>query len=249
MDPTGTVYRTSLAELDRRREAYTRLVLCITLGATVASADLLLDHPLHVGPALVALLGVLLLSRVYFSRLFDRYARIVWRVEGQELLRDADGSSDRYPLAQATDMRVKRTSDGRVRAIGLDFSTSKSLYINALESPEDLLDRLRGLGVPESVGIREPIDYDNPWFYRLLGLAIGAALSTVGRLAADLNEGSARIAYVVIALYMIAFGVYWLRTLPLAPSYGQGKHTLDVIVGCLALLGGVAIGIGGLVVL
>lgn len=249
MDPSGTVYRTSLAELDRRREAYARLVLCITLGATVASADLLLDHPLHVGLALVTLLGVLLLSWIYFSRLFDRYAQVVWRINGQELVRGVDGSFDNYSLAQATGMRVKWTSDSRVRAIGLHFSRSKSLYVNALASPHEFLDRLRGLGVPESAGSREPVDYDNPWFYRLLGLAIGAALSTVGRLATDLDEGSARVAYIVIAVYMVAFGVYWLRSTPLAQSYGQSKHSLDVVVGCAMLLAGVALGVGGLLVL
>lgn len=249
MDSSGTMYRTSLAELDRRREAYARLVSCIALGAAVASADLLLNHPLPVGLALFTLCGILLLSWIYFSRLFDRYAHVVWHIDDQALVRSVDGSFETYSLAQAASMRVKRTSDDRVRAVGLSFSKGKSLYISALASPDEFLDRLRGLGVPEAAASREPIDYDNPWFYRLLGLAIGAALSTVGRLAVDLDEGSARVAYVVIALYMVGFGVYWLRSTPLAQSYGQSKYFLDVVVGCATLLVGVALGIGGLFVL
>lgn len=90
---------------------------------------------------------------------------------------------------------------------------------------------------------------DNPWFYRVLGVAIGAVVSVVGRLVVDLNEGSARVAFVVIALYMVAFGVYWLRSAPLAQSYGRSRHPLDVIIGHAALWGGVALGVGGLLLL
>jgi hypothetical protein len=249
VDPSGTIHRASLAELDRRRKAYTRLILCTTLGATIASADLLLDHPLQVGLALAALLVILLLTRVYFSRLFSRSGRVVWRFDGHELVRELDGTCDNYSLTQATGMRTKRTSDGRVRAIILDLAGGERLHINALESPDEFLDRIRVLAVPESAEVREPIDYDNPWFYRVLGLAVGAALATVGRLAADLNDRSARVAYAVITVYMLAFGVYWLLSAPLAQSYGRSKHPWDVVVGCAMLVGGVAVGVGGLLVL
>ena len=245
MDSSVTVYRTSSAEMDRRRESYTWLITFISLAAVVSSIDLLVNHPLVTVPFLVGLIAILILSRVLFLRSFDRYTRVVWSLSDYRLVRILDESLDEYPLQEIRRLRVKKTVDGRFRAIRINFSKNKSLYINALVSPDEFYGQLiGGLDVPDTMEVREPLDYDSPWFYRLLGIAIGVILTSLVRLSGRLDGTNARLVYVGLALYILAFGAYWLHAMPVSASYGEGKRSVDVVVGLGALLIGTGLGIG-----
>ena len=244
-----TEFALSAEELDRRRGAYARLTAFIALGAVASSIDLLLEYPLYVAPGLLVLVVVLFASRRLFFDSLARYAQVTWTVTAEELVRAASGTTESHPLRDIKRLRVKRTVTDSVRAVSVDLAQGRSHYVNALESPERFLERLTGVAdfLPSPIEVKEWIDYDHPRFYRLLGLGIGAALTSTVRLGISVSGTGVKVVYIVLAVYACAFGAYWLYRTPIARSYGRQRGSADIAVGLGALLAGAALGLAATV--
>lgn len=235
----------SAVEMDRRREAYTRLVSFTALGSLASSLDLLVRHPLIASGALVSLIALLVRSRASVMRSLVRYTGTVWSLSESQLVRTDDASREEHAIADIARIRVKRMVGGGIRAIAIAAPARGIMYVNALAEPQRFLDELlvRCSHGPTFAETREPLDYDNPWFYRLLGLAIGLAITSVLRLAMRASASDATWIYLAVAAYMIAFGAYWLYGMPLSQSYGERRRVVDVVVGLATLVVGIGLGI------
>ena len=237
MDSSQADFPLSPTEMDRRRQAYTRLVTWIGLASLVSSLDLLVASPLVALPALLALWAFLLLSRARFFRSFTRYSRTVWSLADRQLVRSDGTSREAYALQDVQRIQVKRTVDGRIRAVSVSFAGGRNVYVNGLQSPQEFTRELTsGSGqaavLPE---IREPVAYDHPWFYRIVGLLIGLAITTGARLVTNLTGTGVKWVQCVAAAYELAFGAYWLYAMPVAKTYGQRGRRVDMAIGLASL--------------
>lgn len=234
----------SAEEMDRRREAYTRLVSFTALGAVASSLDLLWRHPLLAGGELVFLIALLLWSRAYVIGALARYAGTVWSLSDSHLLRTDDASREEHAIADIVRIRVTRMVGGGIRGVAIAAPARRTMYVNALAEPQRFLDELlsRAVQAPAVAETREPIDYDHPWFYRLLGLVIGVALTSALRAVLRASASDATWVYLAVAAYMIVFGAYWLYGMPVSQSYGERRRVVDVTVGLTALVAGIGLG-------
>ncbi len=238
----GAEFGLSTTEMSRRLEAYTRLVTFIALGAALSCADLLARGSLVAVLLLSVLFCLLLISRALLARSFARYAHTVWTLTELSLVRTCDAQRDEHPVGDIGRVSVKRTVSGGIRAVAVGMRSGGILYVNALQDPEGFVGSLRSMADVPFSEVREPLDFDAPWFYRVLGLFVGAAAAGAVRVAATPGSLNAKWIYLCVAAYLVLFGAFWVRFKPVTQSYGEGKRPLDVAVGVISLVSGLALG-------
>lgn len=234
--------------MDRRLRAYTTLIVSLLSGIALSSIDYLFRAPAVWLAGLAGLGLVLALSRHGFGRSFKNYSLLQLRVSDSHIERTRGPTSEKYPLADITGLRVLRTSRKSIREITARFSNGLSLSMNGVEDFERLEQELRSK-VPTSVKVtetREPIDYDHPLFYVFFGLLMGAAFTLAVRGMASLNEGGLKWTTLGIAGYSFVLGAYVLIARPISQRYGPKSRSGDFLLGLLAILAGIVLALRSL---
>ena len=234
---TERFYATSTAELQRRLRAYTTFIVSLLAGIALFSVDYLFRAPV-IWLACFAGLGLALaLSRMAFARSFRSYARIELRLDDTILERTRGTTTEKYPLADITGIRVLRTSRKSIREITARFSNGRRLSMNGVDDFERLEQELRsripaGATVTEA---REPINYDHPLFYVVFGFITGVAFTLAVRAMATLSQSGMKWATLAIACYSAILGAYVLLARPLSQRYGPRSRFGDFLLGFAAL--------------
>lgn len=224
-------------ELRRRERAFDRLGVSIILAFAVGSAPLFAAHAPALLGALACLAVLFVASRVWLTAGNRRYAQTTWDVGQETLTRTDSRCVHEYRMDSIKDAHAKRTTAGAIREIKLGFDDGSVVYVNGLEDAESFWECLDSRNADASrVVVREPIDYDHPLFYVVLGCALGAAMSAIMRLGVTSSQLSGHWAYVALAFYSFVFGVYWLRAKPISGRYGIRAVTWDYGLAAVAFV-------------
>jgi len=134
-------------------------------------------------------------------------------------------------------MRVKTTSKNTIREIILKTADGMRFGLSGLSDFERLRDDLaERLDQRANItDLREPIDFDHPWFYIIFGAFVGCGTTALVRLAPLMNYGTVRIANLAISVFIICTGILWLRTKPGAATYGPATIKADRVFGTLLI--------------
>jgi hypothetical protein len=87
----------------------------------------------------------------------------------------------------------------------------------------------------------EPIDYDHPAFYLVLGLLLSCFISILGSIVVNADEGTIKYFYLGISIYLFGVGLYTIITRPLSKNYGNKSVLLDISLSGLMVASGVLI--------
>jgi predicted cobalt transporter CbtA len=248
VDTDRAVYITSAAEMDRRLRAYTTFIVSLLAGIALSSIDYLFRAPAIWLACLAGLALVLALSRLAFIRSFRSYSQIELRLNGSYVERTRGPSFEKYPLADITGLRTKRTSRKCIREITARFSNGRRFSVNGVAGFERLEQELRSK-VPANATVtetREPIDYDHSLFYVVFGGLVGLTFTLAVRAMSSLSEGGLRWTTLGIAGYSIVLGAFLLIARPIAQRYGPKSRSGDYLFGLLAVLAGIVLALRSL---
>lgn len=227
----------SFDELRRRQKAFDRLGLSTILAFAVSAADLLAPHSAAVLGVLACLSALFIASRAWLAAGNRRYAQTVWDMGDTTLTRTDSRASREYQLRSIRHIQAKRTTAGVIREIRLSFDDGPAVYVNGLEDAESFWECLSSKGLrPSPAFVHEPIDYDRPLFYIVLGCVIGASVSVIVRVGVSTPQLSGHWVYAALAAYSLAVGVYWLRAKPISGRYGIHAVAWDYAVAGVALI-------------
>lgn len=227
-------YRISKEEIIRRKKAY--ITLCISLLSGLFLSSTIFKFYISAASYLSVFSALFLLGAFSF-RFLRNLSRVKIILTNQLLKREVNGISENYPFNEVKRVKVKRTTNKTIREIYIWLNNGKSIFISALECPEqfknDFLGRLTKDVVIEEV--HEPVDFDHPLFYSLLGFPI----SGVGVLAiqsiSDLNYQHTKIAMSIFIAYLSILGSYFLFAKPLSKRYEAKKSVFDYMIGILMI--------------
>lgn len=224
-------------ELHRREKAFDRLGVSTILAFAIGSASLFVAHSLALLVGIACLATLFIASRVWLAAGNRRYAQTTWDIGHTTLVRSDSRSVHEYQLDSIRHAQAKRTTAGVIREIKLSFDDGSAAYANGLEDAESFWECLNSRNIDASqVVLREPIDFDHPLFYVVLGCALGASMSLIARLGVSSPRLSGHWAYVVLATYSFAFSVYWLRAKPISGRYGIRVVTWDYALAATAFV-------------
>jgi hypothetical protein len=243
MNIQPTTYTLSASEITRRRQASLMLVIFLTLGLV---GGLTMDSPfetwqLAIGACLC--FAALLSLRALVLRTFTMYLKSSVNLYPDRLERTWPGSQLTFPYQEINTINIKRTSRGSIRDIEIVRHTASKTVLDGLENFEQFLEQLLHCA-PQGVKIRqtsEPIDYDHPLFYVILGLLLGLIFASATRLIASLEQSVFRPLSLGFALYLIALGLYFAVKQPLTERYGSKTRLADWTCGLVLIAAGIGI--------
>ncbi len=233
-------YRISQTEIARRKRAYLTLSTSILVGLALAS--IIFHFPVSIGGYVLTITVIVLLGAFSF-RSFHTLSQTKITLSNQALKRIVNGVSEEYILGNINRVKVKWTTNITIREVYIWLSNGTSVYISALDRFEafkkDLFGKLDEDVTTEE--IHEPIDFDHPLFYSLLGLPI----STIGvlffKVVPFLSNQYIKIGVIIFFVYLLVFGIYFIFTKPLSKEYGNKTVTSDYIMGFLMICSAIVI--------
>ncbi len=233
-------YIISNKEIDRRKMAFLALSLSLLFGFTILRLYLIV---------LLLLVFILLISNLALYRSSKYFLKIKIQFCDGCLIRIIDHKQEDYTLVDLRKIYIKRTSKGTIREVSMLFLNGKSLIVNGLENFELFWEELMR-NTDKSVLVkqyREPMDFDHPIFYPILGLLISLFFVYIFKLLTNLSAENIRIANIAISLYVISVGIYFIYAKPISKRYGNMTWLADVLPGLLMIIAGVWIVVLGII--
>jgi hypothetical protein len=113
--------------------------------------------------------------------------------------------------------------------VAISLREGKSLFINGLEDFEKFTKQLC-VSVGKEVVIREvtePIDYDHPLFYPILGILLSFTGVGLFKLVINFDSQKLKLLFGIFSIYLILLGIYFFYSRPIAKRYGKNRNVSD----------------------
>lgn len=234
-------FTASTTEMDRRKTAFQSLCASI-LVSSIAMGFILFPSGWQAGTVIVLFVTLLLVSAIlYINHLLDVSKQAQVTVGEKEIEHIHAKIVNRYSVSSITRIIVKRTAKGTIREIRFVTNLSGSFFINGLNDFEDFFKCVSAAVYREVdvTTIREPIDFDHPMFYPILGTVVGVVSVLFLKSGLSLSANSFAFLQVVIAAFSAIFGIYWLISKPMVGRYGKNFFLTDIVVGIMMVVIGV----------
>ena len=242
MNPVPLQFIVSLSEMDRRRRAYTTLIISIFAGVTFSIIDVTVAYPAISIAALAGFALLLAVSLMYFNRLFRKTTEAVVLLDNEYLQRTSAASIKRCRLDTIVRLWIKRTVKGTIRVVEATMIDKRRIIVNGLQEFEAFRAALEQR-VRKDVALiefRELIDFDHPLYYVFFGLFTGASSALFIRFLTMLDFHTLKRIQMGIIGFVSATGIFWLINRPFS-RYGVHKPIADYLFGASVLAAGAAI--------
>ncbi|UMX48158.1 MAG: hypothetical protein L7H18_01275 [Candidatus Nealsonbacteria bacterium DGGOD1a] len=231
-------YVISKTEINRRKKAYATLSISLIVGQILAS--MILDFPITIVNYFYFIIAFFLLGVLSFRSLnFLLHAKIV--LSTQLLERINNKTIERFIIANIVRVKIKRTTKNTIREIYIWLRDGKSVFISAIENFEqfkdDLISKLdKNVAVKE---IHEPIYFDHPLFYSILGLPISFIGIYLIKLITNFDYAKIGIVLLTFLVYLFAVGIYFIYAKPISKRYGEQTRIIDFLLGAFMVCSGI----------
>lgn len=182
---------------------------------------------------------VLLLLRALALRSFTALMKKKIMVTTDRIKSDPDN----FAFNDITRVVMRLTSRGLVRDVSVRHRNGQAIIFNALENFSDFLSRLTShvskLIVTTS---REPLGYDQPLFYIIIGSVTGSAVTLAIGYIAQLKGNIIFLIAVICAIILFALVVYFIVNRPLSKRYPGRARLAEIICGAFSIVSSIAIG-------
>lgn len=231
-------YAISQTEIQRRKKAYTTLSLSILVG--LAASSIVFGFPIHIASYLVVLATLFSLGLFSFTFLHHLSA-VKITISDTSLQREIDGVFQEFSLDAIRQVETKWTTNNTIRAMYIVFEDKKRVVLSAVHPfksfKKDLLKRLnKNVVIKER---HEPLDFDHPLFYSLLGLPISAIGVLLVKIAPLLTYQHLKIGGMAFVIYLLSFGSYFVGAKPLSRELGRKATGSDYAMGGLMICAGI----------
>lgn len=232
-------FECSKQEIDRRKKAFVTLLAGIVVGLIVTS--MIFRFPLNA-------IGYILIAVICFSvcvptfRFLHSVAETKLRISNQMIERIGIRTVERCLISEIDKMKVKRRINGEIREIYL-WLNGRGFFLTAFEGHFDVIKNeiLRNLRKNVVVSeMREPMDFDHPLFYPVLGLSIGFSSIYFFHFLLRASPIQVRIVLSLFSVFLIALGVYFVYRKPISARNNRAHILVDVVFGLCMICFGVS---------
>lgn len=223
-------YRISPIEIKRRKKAYATLSTSIMVGLFLASV--VFTFPINIGGYLLTA-TILLLMGLFSFKFLNKLSQTKIKLSNQLLERVDKKHSYKYSLNKIKRLKIKWTTNKTIREIYIHLNNGKSIAISAVNQFEDFKNNLLSK-VNKNTKIKEthePLDYDHPLFYSILGLPISAAAILILKFAPSLSYKYIKIGEIIFSVYLLILGTYFIIEKPILKSLDKKIAISDYVMG------------------
>jgi hypothetical protein len=236
----------SKKEITRRKKAFITLLISMTVGIYLGS--LLFSYQISIYGYLLVVIAFLLLSIVTFNFLNSISGLKIYISE--EGIKKINGRlSESFLLSDIKSIKIKRRTNGIIREIYIFFNNKKELVITAFEENFENIKNLLISKANSNILIketREPIDFDHPLFYSILGLPISFMGILFIKLVTNLDYLQTKYILFALSAYVFVMGIYFILKKPISIRSGRKQTITDYIIGLIIVCGGIFVFFVGL---
>jgi hypothetical protein len=235
-------YKSSISEMNRRKKAFLTLSISFFISISISSIGFFLSYLQLVLPFMAILALFLAFAVLSFNRFLNRSKSIKIKISNQKIEEIWLNKHDIYDIKSIKSVRIKRTTANLIREIQFVISGVRPFYVNGLDGFEEFNNRLL-LFLDKDVKIhklKEPMDFDHPLFYVLLGTLVGI-FSILYLKILFIHSNYIWLFQLSTACFTIIVGIYWLFSKPITGRYGISKKIVDNVMGTLFIIIGFAL--------
>ena len=234
-------FNISKNEITRRKKAFATLLSSMIVGLFLGS--FLFSYPISIYGYLLVIAVFLPLIIITFI-FFNSISRLKIYISDEGIKKVNGNLSEIFLFSDIKNIKVKRRTNGMIREIYIFFKNQKDLVITAFEEDfEKIINLLIGK-VDSSISIKErkePIDFDHPIFYSLLGLPISFMGILFLKIVTTLDYFKLKYVLFALSIYVFAIGLYFIIKKPMSIRIGRKQAIADYIFGLIIAFGGVFI--------
>lgn len=229
-------FNISQNELNRRKIAFVTLLLSLSVGIII----FLKIFGLALSAFGYSCIGVIfiLLSLLTFHYL-ESISKMIIIITDNEIERMKPNSTEKYLISDIDAIRIKRRTNGIIREISIRFKNHKQIYINGFEEDFENIKSSILNKLDKEVNVkdyREPMDYDHPLFYPVLGLLI--SFTSIFFLKFMISAESSLIKFIMrtFSVFDFLLAIYFVIKNPISIRSGKNQKMVDYIFGIVLLL-------------
>lgn len=235
-------YTISENEINRRKKAFSSLILCLFISVSLA-LKLLLDLPYPILFLSMAVFGsFFLIGRLLMERAFNSFSKIIVILTDEYIERITYKGNEKIYFKNILAISVKKTTQKKIREIKI-ITKERQLYLNGIVNINNLSTTLEKL-VSQDAKVtqrQELIDFDSLFFYPILGLLVGSGTIWLINLIINSYGQSFRILLSSLMALVLGLGGYFVFTKPLSKSHGLRFQAVDTVIGIIFIILGMGL--------
>lgn len=235
-------YTISQSEIDRRVRAFTTLSFSLPITFFITGLLFWRESAGLIWTITLALILVFILFWVFIVRFFRYFRNRKFILTDHFLERITPGLHEKIALSDIKGITIVKTTNKKIREVRIYWKNRITVYDglgNFAQFVDDLVCKCKDS--TENNIINEPIDYDHPLFYVILGFLIGVFSLFSIRAISVLEYTELNILYYLVSAYSGIMGLYFIIGKPLSRRYGRKSYLTDLVWGLLLIFAGIGI--------
>jgi hypothetical protein len=209
-----TKYKNSKKEVVRREKAFLALTVSFLVGLVLAS----FWSGLSISYLMIGLFAfIVVVTNIWIRKFFGKFMKIETFLSKEVLVR----KNNKYLVIDICKLTIKKTTNNTFREIGIFFEDGRSLFVNGLDNFEEFGDNLQKYVDKRTVVkiIQEPIDFDNVFFYPILGLMLSFGTVYLMKLMINFDYQTMKMFVYGLGVYVTLVAIYFVVSKPISKRY------------------------------
>jgi hypothetical protein len=228
-------------EITRRKKAFATLLSSMIVGLLLGS--FIFSYPISIyGYSLViaAFFPLIIITFIFLNSI----SRLKIYISDEGIKKVNDKLSESFLFSDIKSIKVKRRTNGMIREIYIFFNNQKELIITAFEEDFEKIRNLLISKINSNIlvkEIKEPINFDHPLFYSILGLPISFIGILFIKIVTTLDYFQTKYILLGLSVYVFIIGMYFIIKKPTSIRSGRKQTIIDYIIGLIIACGGIFI--------
>ncbi len=230
MDNEIKIFHISEIEVNRRKKAFTSLIISFFIFSLLFSIDLIVENVTISIISILFFALMLFLFRIMTLNYLNNFLKMKLVIEKNNLIKIWNKNQAKCFFNEIKYIKIKKTIKGCNREISVFTKTNADMIINGLDDfssfENELLNKIENKKIKI---IKEPIDYDHFLFYPILGLLLSFIFIYAVKIFSNFDYQNIKIFYHSVLLYNFSMCIYFFITRPLSKTSEKKKVNPDLI--------------------
>jgi hypothetical protein len=232
-----TEYSILQNEIERRKKAFTTLIVSISVGVFFSIFDLIIVNPPIFIISFLTFTLFLFMLRILTIKSLNNFSFNKIFINDHFIKRKTLKSEETFSIKDIVKLNIKKTVKSQIRQIKISLNSGATFYINGLKNFDLFIEKIKNncSNTLKINYINEPLDFDHPLFYLIFGLIIGSFSVFCMRLMTGLDASSLKLIYISIVVFNFVVGLFFIVTKPISKTIGSSARSSDNLFGGILL--------------
>jgi hypothetical protein len=231
-------YNISKIEINRRKKAFTSLIVSLLIFGILFSIDFIIKNIAISIIIIISVTIMLYLSRILTFKFFYNLLKTKVLIVDDYILRTFQKGEVKCFFKNIKYIKIKKTSKGYNREIKIISNSNTDIAINGLDKFQEFEQELiKNIDNKKIKYLKEPIDFDHLLFYPIFGMILSFIFIFGIKFLSKLDYQNIKLFYYTVFSINLFISLYIFFSKPLSKTFEKKKVNLDYVFSlCIILL-------------